>query len=376
MEFEEEKVKSDGDELCGLIELAIAERNRMKLHKHISDMLAIDADHEILPLAKEYMRAFAIVGKVKLALKHNDLALAKRSVGETFANMEECYSHKGVKDYIKKQLVTIQNGFMFEYEESEKDATIEHELESAMLSKDSRRVNNLLDEIRARDGKSALVDKLEQYMRAVKNLRKIENKIAKGGGLDSISSLIDKGLNVLAKELDEPILSWYKHEMLALKGRDFKKKSTENEENASKARRHVVAAVAAEDVSKLATALADLEAVQPESGIVVLGHQYLRAMKAIRKIELVEGKGNMELLEKAFKKVEGIIPSLEGEARVFLERRLMVLAKVYHVRRERGDSADEDNIACMSTLTPSSIATAVGREAERRTASSSSKSKE
>ena len=60
MEFEEEKVKSDGDELCGLIELAIAERNRMKLHKHISDMLAIDADHEILPLAKEYMRAFAV----------------------------------------------------------------------------------------------------------------------------------------------------------------------------------------------------------------------------------------------------------------------------------------------------------------------------
>ena len=57
---------------------------------------------------------------------------------------------------------------MFEYEESEKNATIEHELESAMLSKDSRRVNNLLDEIRARDGKSALVDKLEQYMRAVK----------------------------------------------------------------------------------------------------------------------------------------------------------------------------------------------------------------
>ena len=97
--------------------------------------------------------------------------------------------------------------------------------------------------------------------------------------MEDITSLIDKGLNVLAKELNEPILSWYKHEMLALKGRDFKQKSTENEENASKARRHVVAAVAAEDLNKLATAIADLEAVQPESGIVVLGKQYLRAMK-------------------------------------------------------------------------------------------------
>ena len=51
------------------------------------------------------------MGKVKLALKHNDLALAKRSVGETFANLEESYSHKGVKDYIKVILMGLGGGY-------------------------------------------------------------------------------------------------------------------------------------------------------------------------------------------------------------------------------------------------------------------------
>ncbi len=225
---------------------------------------------------------------------------------------------------------TKANSIDFDEEE------VKRKLNQAILDNDLASIETLASDLRANNAESELLSVIVDYVRGMKAIRKIDLNYKKQN-MEAFYKVIESTKEALKnREYAEPVSTWLSGEVRHFELRTLTLEGTVEaaEEKKVQCRRSVIRSIAMENVQELTIVMSELTALDASCNLLPIARDYLRAFKAIRKLEMAKARMDEPDYKSKYDICTSLARELAPDVGAFVTRRLKVINHNMHKRRE------------------------------------------